>query len=101
MVINQKCISAEPWFKIYIPSATDSQKIYKVLVPWPDDDVKDLTCECMSFIHRGHCRHQDEAFENLCRWMSTEGPEIQTLHQRKNHICPRCGSTTKDDIELI
>jgi hypothetical protein len=100
IVMTQRCLSAEPWFEMYVPSATEQGKEYRVLVPWPDDEVDDLACECMSFIHRGHCHHQEEAFESLCRWTSVEGPEKQTRDQRRNHICPRCGGETKGEAEF-
>lgn len=100
IVMTQRCLSAEPWFEMYVPSATEQGKEYRVLVPWPDDQENDLTCECMSFIHRGHCHHQEEAFESLCRWTSVDGPEEQTREQRRNHICPRCGGETKGEAEF-
>lgn len=99
IVMVQRCLSAEPWFEMSIPSS-ESDKEYRVLVPWPDDEIDDLTCECMSFIHRGWCRHQGEAFESLCRWTSIEGPEKQTSEQRKDHVCPRCGGETISDAEF-
>lgn len=94
IVMTQRCISAEPWFEVQVPSASEEDKFYRVLVPWPDDGVDDLTCECQSFIFRGHCRHQEQAFESVCRWTSEEGPEEQTSVQRREHICPRCGRET-------
>jgi hypothetical protein len=99
IITTQRCLSAEPWFELYIPSSTEPQKKYRVLVPWPDDTVNDLTCECLSFVHRGHCHHQQEAFDALCRWTSIDGPEEQTFEQRHNHICPRCGGETLMEAE--
>jgi len=79
---------------MYVPSASDEGKEYRVLVPWPDDGIEDLTCECLSFIHRGHCHHQQDAFDALCRWTSADGPEEQTKEQYRAQVCPRCGEQT-------
>lgn len=98
--MTQRCVSAEPWFEVHVPSASDESKEYRVLVPWPDDQADDLTCECMSFVHRGHCHHQQEAFDSLCRWTSVDGPEEQTKEQRHNHICPRCKDETIGEAEF-
>ena len=94
IITTQRCVSTEPWFEIDVQSASDETKSYRVLVPWPNDEVDDLTCECLSFIHRGHCHHQEEAFDSLCRWTSVNGPEEQTQDQYHNHICPRCENET-------
>jgi hypothetical protein len=94
----QTCVSAHPWFEMSIPSKTEAGKSYRVLVPWPDDGVEDLTCECQGFIFRGRCHHQDEAFEQLCRWSSETGPEEQTKEQAKSRTCPRCGGPTTRDL---
>jgi len=98
--MTQQCLSAEPWFEILVPSASEKNKEYRVLVAWPDDEVNDLTCECLSFIHRGHCHHQQEAFDSLCRWTSLKGPEKQTREQQRNHVCPRCGYQTVVEAEF-
>jgi hypothetical protein len=85
---------------MWIASASEDDKEYRVLVPWPDDKAEDLTCECMSFVHRGHCRHQQEAFDLLCRWTSVDGPEEQTNTQSRHQECPRCGEQTILQVEF-
>lgn len=100
IVMTQHCVSAEPWFEIQVPSASEKGKVYRVLVPWPDDQINDLTCECKGFIHRGHCHHQEIAFESICRWTSREGLEEQTPEQYREHICPRCGEETISEAEF-
>jgi hypothetical protein len=100
IIVTQRCVSTDPWFEIKVSSATEKDKEYRILVPWPDDEVDDLTCECLSFVHRGWCHHQEEAFDSLCRWASIQGPEEQTRDQRHNHICPRCGNETISEAEF-
>ena len=100
IVMTQRCVSAEPWYEIQVPSGSDPDRVYTVLVPWPDDGVEDLMCECKGFVYRGRCSHQDEAFEILCRWTSAEGPEKQTKEQRREHVCPRCGEPTISEAEF-
>lgn len=98
--MTQQCVSAEPWFEIQVPSVSEEGKVYRVLVAWPDNEADDLLCECKSFIYRGHCSHQIIAFKTLCRWRSEEGPEEQTMEQRRKHICPRCGDETISEAEF-
>lgn len=100
IVITQYCVSIEPWFEIPVRSLTEPDQVYRVLVPWPDDQADDLICECKSFLYRGHCRHQQEAFDSLCRWVSNEGPEEQTPEQHREHVCPRCGAPTISEAEF-
>lgn len=98
--MTQHCVSADPWFEVFVPSASEENKEYRVLVAWPNDEMDDLTCECLSFIHRGQCHHQQAAFDSLCRWTSIDGPEEQTSDQRHHHICPRCGDETITEAEF-
>lgn len=97
---RQHCVSSEPWFGQDIPSQTTKGVTYRVYSPYPDDVQEELTCECQGFIFRGWCVHQQLAFENLCRWTETDGPEEQTPHERRNKICPRCGDETIKATEL-
>lgn len=101
LIMTQRCLSAEPWFVVEVLSQLKEGVVYKVLVPYPDDPIDELTCECPGFVFRGACRHQDEVFETLCRWTSVEGPEAQTVDQRRKHICPRCGGETKSEAEWV
>jgi|ERR1017187_9968474 hypothetical protein len=97
----QHCVSAEPWFEISIGSHTTPGVEYRVKVAWPDDTQDELICECESFLYRGRCRHQQEAFGILCRWHQLEGPEEQTPAQAREHICPRCGDETIKETEYV
>jgi hypothetical protein len=94
LVQVQHCVSAEPWFELTIGSHSHPDVEYRVKVAWPDDTMDELICECESYLYRGRCRHQQEAFAILCRWHQLEGPETQTVEQLKNRICPRCGDET-------
>jgi hypothetical protein len=87
----QQCETAEGWTTVDVPSHTDRDRVYTVVIQDPDD-LDGVLCECEGYIHRGQCRHQQEALELLCAWK--EGDSPQTDEQRKNRECPRCGRPT-------
>lgn len=70
-----------------------------MVCPW--DVVQECICECPGYLHHGHCKHQFEAFNSLCRWNEIDGPEEQSSEQKKNKVCPRCGGITKYELEVV
>jgi hypothetical protein len=99
LVHVQKCESALPWWTVDLESESEPGVIHQVMVPLPTDGIDDFICDCKGYEYRGHCRHIQEAFDNLCRWDSKGGPEQQTPEQERDMICPRCGSTTTRTTE--
>lgn len=59
------------------------------------DDLEEVICECEGYLYRGYCSHQLEAIERVCGWYEPVGPETQTLTEKHNKICPRCGGPTE------
>jgi hypothetical protein len=99
LVQRQHCLSSEPWFEIVVPSQSEEDKFYHVKVPYPDDEVDEFICECLGFVHRGHCIHQEMVDATLCQWTELDGPEVQSKSEKKSNICPRCGGETKRSTE--
>jgi hypothetical protein len=91
-----RCESSEPWWTTHIQSSSDPDRVYTILVPDSDSEQDDIICECLGFIHQGHCKHQAEVFANLCRWDELIGPEEQEV----DGVCPRCGSSTVTSLEI-
>ncbi len=101
LVQVQHCVSAEPWFEVYIPSQTTEGVEYRIMVPYPEDPAEELICECPGFNYRGYCVHQELAYAMLCRWHELDGPEQQTPEQAHDHVCPRCGDETIKESEYV
>lgn len=94
----QQCLNTGVMTEVLVPSKTDDDKWYNVLVQDPDD-INDVICECRGYEVRGHCSHQAEALAVICRWDEAVGPEEQTADQRRTRICPRCGGPTTKTLE--
>lgn len=98
MRLIQECKSSDGIHEVEIPSASDPDVLYLVLInPW-DRNASEVVCECPSYIHRGYCHHQAEAFATVCRWVSTSG-KAQTAEQAAKKICPECGGPTRIVID--
>lgn len=83
---------------IEVPSHSDPDKTYVVLIPSEDEDP---ICECRGFEVRGHCSHQQEALEAQCLWDEAYvDAEEQTPEQRHEQVCPRCGGPTEWYMEI-
>jgi hypothetical protein len=98
----QVCRTSEGWWPVELPSASDPQMRYVVMVcPW--GNAKENICECAGYTYRGECRHQVEAMDALCGWSELHEPKrhVQTDEQRTNKVCPRCGGPTKWTMEVV
>lgn len=87
------CESWEPWTLVIVNSQTNPGTKYRVLIPLADDPVDEYTCNCLGYIHRGTCKHQLIAQEQVCHWNSKSEIE-QTQEQLDAMICPKCGKGT-------
>ena len=80
-------------------SATDPEKTYLVLCnPWGSST--EHICDCEGYRYRGRCSHQERADMEVCRWSALGDTEMQTIEQRNENVCPRCGGSTKMEISL-
>lgn len=94
MRLIQECAKNGEFQEVEILSATDPGIYYLVTVaPW-DTSAAELVCECFSYEHRGYCRHQREAFAQICRWSELDG-KAQTAEQAAKRLCPECGGPTQ------
>jgi hypothetical protein len=93
----QNCISTGAYFSKRVLSASERGKVYTVTVITPGDPHHTFICTCKGFEFTGHCRHQSEILP-ICGWQTVEGPEEQTDEQWQNHICPRCGNHTEEEL---
>jgi len=95
--VEIKCIQQcedvdDDFIEVSVPSRTDPGTHYSVLVVWEDDEYS-AVCECEGYQFRGHCSHQQKAFDQVCSWV--EGAEPQTEEQRRDKICPVCLGPTE------
>lgn len=71
--------------------------------PW--GEVSAYVCECKGYVHRGTCRHQQEAYDHLCDWTEVRDGRytelMQTDEQKLRGICPQCGGPTMWVMELL
>lgn len=90
----QQCRSLNGWVPIEVPSQSDPEKRYLVLVnPW--DTIDENICECRGYEFRGHCAHQKIAKQLLCGWDEMAVRSIsQTPGEQKLMICPKCKGST-------
>ncbi len=97
----QECRTADGWQPVEIPSASEEDKRYLVMVnPW--GLVDENICGCNGYFYRGTCRHQKEASDRICAWREN-GVDCapQTAEQRDEMICPSCGGMTRWSFEVI
>lgn len=92
------CVSTEPQAIIDVPSQTQSNVIYEVRIPLPEDPPEEYICNCKGFFYnRGRCVHQMMAYAGRCLWTEAEGPEH--LRQGQDY-CPRCGGEINYATEI-
>lgn len=96
----QRCQSLGGWQPVLVESGTRQGAKYVVHVnPW--GDPAENLCECRGFQYRGRCRHQEEAFFQICGWHEMNGKEAQNPFQRKTMQCPRCGNASEWTMEVV
>lgn len=96
----QQCRSLEGWHPIAVPSSTDPDQIYTVLVnPW--GTAAESICECKGYTFGGKCKHQRHALKDICGWSEIYNPERQTPEQRVGMVCPCCLSPTSWEMEVV
>ena len=93
IVSYQRCCDLSEYRTVEVPSASDPDKRYEVIVIDPEDPEQSL-CDCEGFAYRGRCHHINDVHAKLCRWNSFDGIE-QTPEQRRNKICPVCSGPTE------
>jgi hypothetical protein len=108
LVAFQQCRTLAGWVPVQVPSRSDQDKSYTVLVnPW--GEVDENICECEGYHYRGKCSHQEHAKRLICGWdeLSPRARQ-QTPHQRRAMECPMCGGQTmwqfrplEEDDEVI
>lgn len=95
----QVCKSNEGWVPVLVASETQNMDYTVMVCPW--GIVKECICECPGYTFRSHCKHQQIAFEKVCRWSSVGGcSEAQTEQQEEMKVCPRCGGHTKWELDF-
>lgn len=98
LIPYQACRAAEGWFPVRVPSSSNNG-VYTVFVsPWT---VHESICECQGYQFRGVCKHQEVAAKRRCRWTELSDPQQQTDDERKMRICPRCGGSTRWEVDVV
>jgi hypothetical protein len=88
--IFQQCKAADGWGVVEIPSSSEQEKSYTVVVA----DWGEGLCDCQGFNFRGHCKHIDKARQIRCSWEEGRG-KCQTDLERYSRVCPECGGPTR------
>jgi len=90
--VFQACHAERKTFKAVVPSASNPDEKYEISGVVLNGQV---SCTCPGFKYRGSCKHVTVKVET-CGWNAITSPEPQTMEQKKNHVCPRCGSMTME-----
>jgi len=91
----QRCRSHTPWLPIEVPSQSDPDVTYTVML-CPFGNVDENICECPGYEFRGECSHQVIAAQLWCGWSEIGiGAERQTRAQAAMMVCPACGDDTE------
>jgi len=86
---HQKCIAEQRAFRIEVPSSKGDGN-YAVEGTF---EMGTLSCTCPGFKYNGTCRHTQ--FDTVeCGWNGSESVEAQSLKEKEEHRCPRCGRRT-------
>jgi hypothetical protein len=90
----QRCCDLGEYRTYVVPSKSDPDKRYEVIVIDPDDPEQSL-CDCEGFAYRGVCHHIVDTHANLCHWNSLDSEIEQTREQKREKICPVCAGPTE------
>lgn len=86
----QICVRQMVRFSLEVPSSS-GDGTYRVDGAFPKGEGR-ISCACKGYTYRGECRHLSIE-EDECGWNEFDQP-TQTLEQKRNRVCPRCGSDT-------
>ncbi len=100
MIVFQECQSATGWQEVEVPSSDPAKQPYILTIPpWDRGDTSQVSCSCPSYLNRGWCRHQREAYSYVCGWSGYESVLEQTNEQMLKKVCPECGGPTRVVVE--
>lgn len=88
--VFQACHSERKVFRAVVPSESKPGEEYEISGSILSGQV---SCSCPGFKFRGYCKHVHVDVES-CGWNAVTSPEPQTMEQKRNMTCPRCGSRT-------
>jgi len=90
----QKCHADRRVFSIAVPSQSDPDALYAVGGVIIQGEIG---CSCPAFKFKGQCKHFTMIVDS-CGWSAVSSPEPQTMSQKMQHKCPRCGGITMDEV---
>lgn len=90
--IFQKCPADRKVFSFNIQSASDPNSTYEIKGSFVQGEI---SCDCPGFKFRDTCKHLRLEVEE-CGWNALESSEPQTMLQKEDRVCPRCGGPTVD-----